>query len=244
MRSVFCVFSLAFLLLVTATAQASLLQRSCDEELDYSVNLYNGGDSAAAKSRLQRMIDQCAHLPQVHHNLGVIAGAEKNWDAATVHFKQAIADDTRTTTTIEHLQFIHQYRATEAYQDALQLKADIKPPEFQMQSSAMVNTQFRTPPKTDQHNGPTVDYELYAWWTAAAQNNQDDWLEHYSPGYPPLENNDAKTVDWNNVSRDISFTAQDAVVVLNYQADNIEKRTLLLLRLQNNRWKIYREASL
>lgn len=244
MCSLFRIFCLAFLLLVQATSHASLLPRTCAEELDQAVNAYNGGKAAVAESKLQRLLGNCAHLPQVHHNLGVIAAAEKNWGQATEHFDRAILNDTRTTNTIEHQQFMHQYRATKAYQDALHLKKEIPLPDFQMQMSTTVNTHFRTLPKTDQHNAPTVDYELYAWWTAASHNDASAWQEHYTPGYPPMENNDAKFVDWNDVSRDISFTAQDAVVVLSYQQADIDKRMLLLLRLQNNRWKIYRQANL
>lgn len=244
MRSLFCVFCLINALILPASSHASLLQPSCASELDGAVDQHRAGNLRQAKSALEKMLEQCAHLPQVHHNLGVIAGLQSEWQLAESYFKRAIADDSRTSMTAAHLQSMHQYRATQAYQRALNIKKRIAEPDFQMQDSAVANASYQAPPKTDQHNVPTVEYELYAWWTAAAQNELSAWLEHYTYGYPPMENNDAATVSWNDVSRDISFTAQDAVVVLSYQQNNVEKRTLLLLRLQNNRWKIYREALL
>jgi len=227
-----------------AMLHASLLQHQCADELDKAVGLFSTGESLAAKSALEKMLDHCHHLPQVHHNLGVVAGLDQKWKIAESHFRRAIQHDSRTSMTVAHLQSMHQYRATEAYQSALRVKRKINTPILQMQDSTTVNSSFNTPPKTDQHNVATVDYELYAWWSAAAENEISAWLEHYTKGYPPLENIDAQAVGWNDVARDISFTAQDAVVVLRYQIDAIDKRMLLLLRLQNNRWKIYKEATL
>lgn len=223
------------------TPQAALLPTPCLIQLDEAVALHNAGNTPAAATQLEQLQQNCPNLPQVHHNLGVIAGLRQEWQEAIEHFQRAVSDDARTNNTQLHLQAIHQYKAAAAYQKALGITAALKQPQLSMQNSSIANAVVETPPKTALHTVTTVDYELFSWWTAAATDATASWLEHYATGYPPLENTDAHAVDWENVARDISFTAQDAVVILNYKISDIEKRLLLLLRLQNNRWKIYRE---
>lgn len=244
MRSLFYPFVVVSLLILPATSHASLLSNSCFAELDDAVALYNKGNTSAAYNQFEQLAKSCTQLPQVHHNLGVIAGTGQQWQQATQHFQRAIANDTRTASTHSQLQAIHQYKASMAYRNALGVTGAVAQPKLSMQSSADVNAIVEASAKTTLHNIPTLDYELFSWWTAAATDEMSAWLEHYTAGYPPLENVDARTVVWDNVGRNISFTAQDAVVVLSYQVNEIEKRTLLLLRLQNNRWKIYRESTL
>ncbi len=232
------------MLFTPAQLQASLLQNTCSDELDNAVELYNAGRSDAAHALLEQLAEKCPQLPQVQHNLGVIAGQAKNWPLAESRFRAAIANDSRSTMTMAHLQSMHEYQATLAYQNALRIKRKVTPPDLQMQRSELTNATYRTEIKTSLHTVATVDYELFAWWTAASDTDASAWLEHYTHGYPPQENNDAQAVDWQEVSRDISFTAQDAVVVLSYQNAGLDKRILLLLRLQDKRWKIYREVNL
>jgi len=232
------------ILILPAASQASLLSTRCLVELDNAVGLYNEGNTRSAHNNLEQLAISCAHLPQVHHNLGVIAGMSKQWNQAYEHFQRAIADDTRTGMTYSHLQAIHQYKASMAYSSALGASGSINPPTLRMQDSTHANAVFKAPTKTTLHNVPTIDYELFSWWTAAATDALPAWLEHYAAGYPPQENADASIVAWDDVGRNISFTAQDAVVVLSYEMNEVQKRTLLLLRLQNNRWKIYRESAL
>lgn len=227
-----------------ATSQATLLPASCLAQLDETVSLYNQGNTNAAATRFEELAVNCAQLPQVHHNLGVIAGARQQWTAASEHFTRAIAGDLRTNNTQSHLQAIHQFKASLAYQKALGVHTSTSKPLLNMQNSADTNALFEAPIKTTLHTAPTVDYELFSWWTAAANDAMPSWLEHYVVGYPPVENTDAQDINWDDVGRDISFTAQDAVVVLSYQKNDVDKRMLLLLRLQNNRWKIYRENAL
>lgn len=231
-----------------AWSHGSLLQNSCTEQLDMAVSAYNHGETSTTSSTkhlFEQLKQDCDHLPQVHHNLGVLAAEAQQWDQSIEHFQRAIANDTRTNMTLTQLQAIHQYKAAMAYKNALGATTNkTSKPQFSLQDSADTNQAYNLPPKTALHTVPTIDYELYSWWEAASQTPATDWLEHYTPGYPPAESDDAKKVSWNKVARDISFTAQDAVVVLSYRLDNIEKRTLLLMRLQNNRWKIYREAEL
>lgn len=213
-------------------------------QLDEAVAIYNKGNTSAATIQFEQLALNCSQLPQVHHNLGVIAGDRLQWNEAREHFQRALAGDKRSNNTQSHLQAIHQFKASLAYQKALGAQRSNTEPQLSMQNSAYTNAIFEGPKITTLHNVPTVEYELFAWWTAAATDAMPSWLEHYAAGYPPVENTDAQTVNWDEVARDISFTAQDAVVVLSYQLNDIERRILLLLRLQNNRWKIYRENAL
>ncbi len=226
------------------SSQASLLFAGCEDELDAAVTIYNTGDAQRAQAKLLAMASDCGHLPQIQHNLGVLAYERDEWQQAQVHFNNAIENDTRTNMTRTHLQSLHQYQASIAFQKAMNTQNVINPPQLQMQTASLSNTIVESKLKTSLHNLATVDYELYAWWTSAADNQPQAFLEHYLNGYPAAQNFDAAKISWNQVNRDISFTAQDAVVVLSYRIDEVDKRTLLLLRLQNNRWKIYREAAL
>ncbi len=227
-----------------AWSHGSLMQNTCATQLDSAVTAHTNGEKNTQQLFEQLKLD-CEHLPQVHHNLGVLAAEAQLWDQSIAHFERAIASDARTNMTTSQLRAIHQYKAAMAYKNALgATTVKTTQPQFRLQDSAITNQSYKQPQKSALHTVPTVDYELYAWWTAAAQSLTSQWLEHYSPGYPPAQNDDAQNISWNDVGRDISFTAQDAVVVLSYQLNNIEKRTLLLMRLQNNRWKIYRESTL
>jgi len=238
--------------IVPAWSHGSLLQNTCADQLDSAVSAYNNGKASnkdLTEGQVEELFAQlkqdCDHLPQVHHNLGVMAAEAQQWDQAIEHFQRATANDTRTNMTQTQLLAIHQYKAALAYKNALGAASlRTAKPEFRLQDSDDKNQAYSLPPKSELHSVSTVDYELYSWWQSAGQASAADWLEHYTPGYPPAESDDAKIVSWTDVARDISFTAQDAVVVLSYQVDNIEKRTLLLMRLQNNRWKIYRETTL
>ena len=229
---------------VPASSQASLLVGACEDELNSAVAIYNAGDAQRAHTKLAAMAEDCDHLPQIQHNLGVLAYERDEWPQAQSHFNKAIANDTRTNMTRAHLQSLHQYQASVAFQKAMNARHVINPPQLQMQTTSVSNTIVEPNPKTSLHNLATVDYELYSWWTSAADKEPQAWLEHYLNGYPAVQNFDAAKISWSRVNRDISFTAQDAVVVLSYRIDEVDKRTLLLLRLQNNRWKIYREAAL
>lgn len=244
MRLLFPCFLVYGFLFATANAQASVLTASCLTQLDDAVSLFDTGNTNAAATQLDQLAISCSELPQVHHNLGVIAAVRHEWQAASEHFKRALAFDARTNNTQSHLQAIHQFKSSLAYKKALGIDSSPTMPELSMQNSAAANAVVEAPIKTSLHNVSTLDYELFSWWTAAATNAMPSWLEHYAVGYPPVENTDAQVVHWDDVGRDISFTAQDAVVVLSYQKNDIEKRMLLLLRLQNNRWKIYRETTL
>ena len=226
------------------TSQASLPPDGCLAELDKAADLYSKGNTDAASDRFDRLKHSCSHLPQVHHNLGVIAADRQQWQVASDHFQQAIADDSRTVMTQTQLFAIHQYKASVAYRKALGIPGRVDLPKLAMQNSAHMNSAQSVSSKTVLHTVPTIDYELFSWWNAAATESMAAWLEHYTEGYPPQENTDAQMVEWENVGRDISFTEQDAVVVLSYNLGELQKRTLLFMRLEKSRWKIYKESLL
>jgi len=243
------------MLVVPATSQAALLVPgfSCESELDEAVRLFNRGDSNASRIRLEQLTERCTNLPQIQHNLGVIAAEQHDWLAADAYFALAISGDDRTNMTQQHIQVIHEYRASAAFQKALGGNKALTPPELNMQSATIQNDQPAAPAISKAPDAAAIEYELYAWWNAAASNDVAQWLEHYSAGYPvpaaASAHAIASKVKWQNVSRDISFTAHDAVVVLKHKIEAYEQQTdnaatLLLMRLQNNRWKIYKETRL
>ena len=229
-------------------ADAPQLAANCRIELNKAVSHFNAGYEARSAAVLSDMSAKCAMLPQLHHNLGVIAANTQQWKLAQTHFNRAISADLRTNMTHRYLQLIHEYKATLAYRKALGVDGNVPPPELEMQGTQHINAEPDVPTRSRLHNIAAVDYELYAWWQAAASHNMPDWLEHYFPGYPPPDDHTAhalaSSVSWQNVDRQITFTAKDAVVILQFDDGSIEHSAVLLLRLQNNRWKIYQETAL
>ncbi len=225
-------------------SHAALQTHQCPDDLDAAVSLYNSGQADVAAIKLEKLRDTCAEMPQLHHNLGVIEANKLNWAGAIEHFEQAVAFDARTAQTWSHLQAVHQYKATLAYRQALDIKGAPALPKMQLQNSNMINALTVSNELSDLHSDTTVEYELYSWWNAAADGKLEPWLEHYVAGYPPVENGDAQVVSWDAVTRDISFTTQDAVVILKYSVAEQQKQTILFMQLQQDRWKIYREVML
>ncbi len=235
---------LPLLILHSTRSHATLPLAACAQRLDTAVTHFNDGNTNAAADLLNAMLEECSQMPQLHHNLGVIAGAKGLWPASSKHFQQALSLDSRVSDTLHQLQSVHRHSASVAYREALDFKGKLEPPTFEMQNSATIDTEADGTSSPALRTVSTVDYELYDWWLAAADNNKEQWLAHYISGYPPLENTDAPRVNWSAVQRDISFTAQDAVVVIRYRIGKQQKHTLLLMKLHENRWKIYREAHL
>lgn len=235
---------LTFMLFALPVSHAALQTHQCPGNLDAAVSLYNTGQVDAAVIQLEKLHDSCAHMPQLHHNLGVIEAKRQNWTGAINHFEQAIAFDNRTAQTLSHLQAINQYKATLAYRQALDIQGKPKLPDMQLQSSSVINAMTVSNELSELHTDTTVEYELYSWWNAAADGQLEPWLEHYVAGYPPVENGDAQVVNWDSVTRDISFASQDAVVILKYTLSEQHKQTILFMTLQQERWKIYREVML
>ena len=226
------------------SALADLPAPHCQKNLDVAVSLYNSGDNSAAEIKLNQLKEHCAHWPQVHHNLGVLAAQQQQWESAAAYFEQAIQASPITAHSLNHLRSVYQHQATQAFQTVLGHKNAGNAPELRMQNSAShaLTEQTASKNQTELHDIVTVEYELYDWWQSAASKQTEAWLSHYAFGYPPMENNDAARVEWQQVERDITFTQNDAVVVLQYEVKAEKKLNMLFMRVQNNRWKIYRET--
>ena len=102
--------------------------------------------------------------------------------------------------------------------------------------------------RAELHTVETIEYELFAWWQTRHDERQDV-REHYVSNYPEVSIVQATEhfadVDWDDIKRDISFTQEDAVIVLSdVSREDASEKTLLLMRLEGNRWKIYQETSL
>ena len=82
MRLPYHLFLVIGMLNMPATSQASLLPNSCLTDLDEATTLFNNGNSKRAAALLKVLQNSCSHLPQVHHNLGVIAGVRQQWQQA------------------------------------------------------------------------------------------------------------------------------------------------------------------
>ena len=225
--------------------------------LDRAVALYGHDDAHNAAVLLESRREQCSAWPQLHHGLGVLAAADARWDAALAHLQRALNADRRSAETASAIREIHRYRAATALREALgrELASTDEPP---IPALSMQGASVYTPPRqpdsvkpADPATAPTlrdvstVEYELYDWWQSASAGNQAGWLQHYAPEYPPPEHGWRGTIEWSSVRRDISFTAEDAVVVLSGELENSEPiHVLMLLRLAGDRWQIYRETRL
>lgn len=222
----------------------------CKSELDAIVAaLSNVREPAPLQRRLQALDTHCPHLPQISHNLGVLAAREENWPEAIAYLEKSLALDKRAAMTHRHLQQIFKYRAATAYARALKgddSDADsFELPVFELQSSDVenANTQESSLDSSQFHTISTVEYELYAWWQAI--QSKRDVAEHYVDDYPEaaisLSQREFAGKQWTDVQREIAFTANDVVVVL---SDTEKQRTLILMRLVGTRWKIYQETVL
>jgi len=215
----------------------------CRTALDNSHTLYSAGDKKAALTLLTHMTEYCESFAQVEHNLGVIAANNQQFDLAIEHLQQSLQLDRRSQHTLDQLQALQAYRASQAYGEALQLRSKAKAPTLSMQNSTYLNSlpPDATRAHSNLHNIATVEYELYDWWQSARDNNEESWLSHYEQHYPPPANAMAAPVSWDKTQRRINFTAQDVVAIISYQTAGALQHKQLLMRLQGNRWKIYQE---
>lgn len=220
-------------------------QGACLTALDNSRTLYSDGDKKASYKLLLQMRAHCTDLPQIEHNLGVIAANSQQYDAAIKHFESSLQQDKRSQDTVDQLQSVRAYQASIAYSEALQLNSRASKPTLTMQDSTSLNSQSShwSRAQSELHNISTVEYELYDWWQSARDNDKEAWLSHYEQQYPP-PGAMAAPVDWQNTQRRINFTAQDAVAIVSYRSNGLLQHRQLLMRLQGNRWKIYQEFPL
>ncbi len=221
--------------------------QSCLASLDATVAIASN-ESDTSDFLLQRFAQleqDCSHLPQLAHNQGVVAGKAGRWPEAIAHFERSLKLDSRAAMTHRHLQQIFEHRAAQAYANALNIDSTASLPELYFQQSTNQNATAvaATSHRSELHSIGTIEYELYAWWQAL--QNSIGLKEHYIDDFPAAAIQLSKTKfsqqEWSDMHREIAFTANDAVAVV---SDPFHNRTLLLLRLIGNRWKIYQETTL
>ena len=232
----------------TQTAQGAnaFTRAECLRAIDKSVLHIEQVDIDTAQQALATLAHSCEDVPQIHHNLGVIAAKRGQWETAISAFERAIALAPQTADTVNQLQALHEYQAKKAWQIALDFEQEIREPSFTWQTSSDQNQRVSSaaPNSSGLRSVTTVDFELYNWWHAWDENDPSEWLEHYVTGYPPPTLTDARPVPWDSVVKDIQFTASVAAVVLKWTKSGSEHRRWLLLTLAGQRWQIYHEADL
>jgi len=224
---------------------------TCLDELDTGVALARGGDSLQAKHHFENLNAKCRHLPQIQHNLGVLAANDNRWHEAIEHLEQSLLADDRAARTAEQLRQIHRFNASQAYARALNQAVQTDPPVLALQGSTVVNSDSlrAIQDRTDLHTVSNIEHELYDWWLSARKKTANEWLAHYIEGYPAPDRDAMRQHEWQDLEHEIALTSTDAVVVLARESadasgEKYTERTLLLLRLQDNSWKIYQETSL
>ncbi|MBX2823309.1 MAG: hypothetical protein KTR33_01180 [Gammaproteobacteria bacterium] len=181
----------------------------CLAEIDIASGTYFEGDSDKAGRQLNQLLHSCDQIPQLHHNLGVLAAEQQDWSQATGYFEQALALDRRAAMTQASLSAIYQYKAGLAYQKALKLSQTPDLPQFAMQDSTLTNvclaadTRVVPTPAPDQaqpqnatqvqarDTGAALDeirYDINSWWAAIREQDNDGYQAYYADGYtPPLK---------------------------------------------------------
>jgi len=220
--------------------------QQCLATLDATVALATNENNSPdyLLERFAEAEQDCADLPQLAHNQGVVAGRADRWPEAIDHFERSLQLDGRAAMTHRHLQQIFEHRAAAAYALALNIPTKASPPKLQLQRSTDQNAASSVAfEHSELHNIGTLEYELFAWWQAL--HNTIGLKEHYVDDFPTSairrSRQKFELMEWANMHREIAFTAKDAVVVI---SDTYHNRTLLLLRLVGNRWKIYQETTL
>ena len=227
----------------------------CLERLDAAVLIARDGDERRAERVLRRLERRCEHLPQIRHDLGVLAARDDRLPEAMAHFEASLAADPRAAMTRGHLRELHRREARRAYARVLDAVPPATGRELVLQDSADVNADSLRASRSrgELRDFATLEYELYDWWASATDPDADGWLAHYVDGYPRrlalASREAAAALAWEEVRRELAFTAEEAVAVLDAGAggDGAGEdgaRRLLLLRLDGNRWKIYRETPL
>lgn len=247
-----------------AAANGDLLaDTDCLTRLDTAA-AWIGRDDNIARSSLQQLLEQCPDLPQVHHDLAVVDARARNWDQAISRLERAIELDTRAAGSVGALRDIHRWRAAQAYAKALDGTPKGRAPELVVQNSRDVNSdtrrfQRREPTLFDE---ATVDYELWEWWRTASVDPGDEHLSHYTDAAIADNALFRETSDdlpeWTDVERKIRFVGREAVALVSWssvsQTDDTDATDdatetdaaglLLLMKLQNDRWRIYEELPL
>lgn len=229
---------------------STLTPSECLVQLDAAVNLALESDLDAATEQLETLATACEHIPQIQHNLGVLAAMDNRLPEAISYLEASVAADPRAALSVRHLQDIFRYRASVAYANALNTTPTASEPDYSFQDSSDLNSDSLRlqRERSELHTVGTIEYELFAWWQIRHDERQDV-REHYVSDYPEVSILQAserfKDIDWDDMQREIAFTQEDAVIVLSdVSVDDASDKTLILMRLEGNRWKIYQETSL
>ncbi len=224
----------------------TLTHAECLRAIDKAILHIDEVDIDTAQSGLATLAQSCEAVPQIHHNLGVIAAQRGQWEKAIAAFERAIALAPRTADSVAQLKSLHEYQAQKAWQVALQTDNDVVEPLFTWQTSSDLDHLVSSTAHSTAglKSVATVDFELYTWWHALEENDSAAWLDHYVNGYPAPTIDKIRPVPWESVTRDIQFTSRDAAVILKWTKHDQEHHRWLLLTLAGNRWLIYHEAEL
>lgn len=210
-------------------------------------------DRTAVDAGLAELEARCPPLPQLAHNRGVLAASAERWPEAVAHLERSLLQDPRAAQTYQLLQNIYEYQASLAYARALDTPVNTRTPRLEWQDSTRLNADATArvagaDPDADEvlqslRSVSTLEYELFTWWQALHSASGAE--QFYVDGFPKASINQSRRLfvskRWEEMQREITFTAHDAVVVL---GDASRSRSLLLLRLVGTRWKIYQETRL
>ena len=226
----------------------------CAAELDAAVATARRGALDAARDALDALGRQCTGLPQIEHDLGVIALRAGDHDAAVRHLERALEVDERAARTVGALREVRRWRAGLAWRDALgENGPGRRAPALELLGSDVTGASERLDAGRDAllRDETALAYELYAWWDTLRRGDADDVDSHYAgdavrapvDGARP-DGAGAGLPDWDDVERELAFTARDAVAVLRWRDGGAAAGRLLLLRAVDDRWLIYRESPL
>lgn len=233
-----------------ASASNDLLPDSaCMRGLDAAAEQMLKGNNTSARQTLKSLISECPDVPQALHNLATLEARAGEWDEAIRLLEQSITLDSRAAGSVEALRSIHRWRAADAYAKALGNNARSAPPSLSVQKSSDSNSDTRRFQQIDavQFEQATLDYELSEWWRSAAgvaYGDDEQHRAHYSADYDlPLSLRELAAnglPDWNTVSREIRFIGREAVALIGWTGDDeTTSGRLLLMRVENDRWRIH-----
>lgn len=284
-------------IVVAAESQQDAIRLNrCLDEIDLVTRHHDFTDSDSSEQKLKALEYSCSHVPQLHHNLGVIAAAKLEWKEAIAYLEKSLSLDKRAALTQQSLASIYQFKASLAYKKALNLSEKIKLPVLTMQTSALTNLcradatplfpqpdviipaslELTAPesivtkmdssqPLTDalineDQIGEAVRYDVGSWWTAILEQDEEALPAHYIDADTITLPLDERLVfPWNSLTVAIEFVDRIALVSITYPPsewakleNNPEKSSvkqhkhdvLLVMKEQDNMWKIVREEQI
>ena len=222
-------------------------EHRCAAGLDAAVATARHGALDEARDALTALADECTGLPQIEHDLGVLALRAGDDDAAVRHLERALEIDERTARTVRALRELRRWRASAAWRDALgEAGTGRRPPALELLDSSATGAAERLDAARDAllRDETVLAYELYEWWSTLRHGDADDADSHYATGAVRAPGPGAELPGWDAVETELAFTARDAVALLRWRHGKAPVGRLLLLRAVDDRWLIYRESPL